>query len=61
MKIESTDIKKRLVGMKQSIDDVVGRSFNRGLEYAIRLIEIYEEEEAVALAKWGEENGYSRV
>jgi len=61
MKIEATDLKKRLAGMKQTDDDVVGRSFNRGLEYAIRLIEIYEEEEGTALAKWGDENGYSGI
>jgi hypothetical protein len=43
MNIESVDLKKSLVRMLDGTDDVVGRSFDRGIQTAIKLIEIYEE------------------
>lgn len=61
MRVEGLELRMELEKMKDTKDDEVGRSFNHGLDVAIRLIQLHEDSECVQLARWGEENGYSRV
>lgn len=43
MTIDEKEYLKSLEEAKQTKDDVVGRSFNNGLNYAIQLMKLYQE------------------
>ena len=51
MQIESCELKESLKRMFDGKDDVIGRSFDRGIETAIKLVEIYEEKEGFKIAE----------
>lgn len=40
--MNTIEIKKSIEKLKDETDDEMGREFNRGLEVAIKIIEIYE-------------------
>jgi len=40
--MNTIEIKKSIEKLKDETDDEMGRAFNRGLEVAIKIIEIYE-------------------
>jgi len=49
--IESTELKESLKRMLNNKEDIIERAFDRGIDTAIRVVELYEEKEGSAIAE----------